>query len=133
MNLNQLFNLIGNTSNNTSKNISENSTTNNSQSLYPNSLNLASEDENLHSEQNFNHQENTANSPNFAALMPLLSLFSSKKQDLPSLLTSSAAKSMGLNENMLPLLSMLGNKKSKTQLHKDKSTLPKIDTLSRVK
>ena len=132
MNLNQLFNVIGNMQNSTSNKSSTKNSTEEFPPLYPSIHNVTSEGQNHQSGQDFKPQQNLANPQGFSSLMQLFSLFSSKKQDLPSLLTSSAVKSLGVNENMLPLLSMLSNKKGKVKAQGNKSTLPKIDSFSRV-
>ena len=130
MNLNQFFNVNNTNQNNT--NISSGNI-NPSPPLYPSTPNFDFTSQNNQNEQDFADKKKGVNSGNFAPLLQLLGLFSSKKQDLSSLLTSSAVKSLGINENMLPLLNMLNNKKSKTLNKKEKSTLPKIDSLERIK
>ena len=133
MNLNHFLNAVNSTQNFNIHNHSQTQSSTQSTPLYPIAPEFDFKDQNFSDDQDFKQQQNGANSPNFASLMQLLTLFSSKKQDLSSFLSSSAAKSLGINENVVSLLSLMNNKKSKTQKMETKASLPKIDSLERVK
>ena len=101
--------------------------------LYPKTPNFNLEGDNFKSKEIDGNSKNSAPAGNLASLMQLMSIFSSKKTDLSALLSSPIGKSLGINENMASMLSLLGNKKGKTQNSSAKETLPKIDSLERTK
>lgn len=132
MNLNHFFNAISSTENSNIHNQTQKCSNLQTPPLYPTTPNFDFQEQSANSGQLFNQQKNNANSPNFASLMQLFNLFS-KKQDLSSLLASPIGKSLGINENIASILNLFGNKKSKTLSIKNESSLPKIDSLERIK
>lgn len=126
MNFNNLFN--SNNPQSQDNNLEKNFV--NNLSLYPECQNCDSDKQNRQSEPNQNQMQNT----NLSGFLQLLSLFNTKKMDIPSLLASPLGKKLGVNENLASMLSLLNTKnQSKISSTTQKETLPKIDSLGRLK
>lgn len=128
MNINNLFNF----NNDKSQEFFENKTENFNNpkiALYP-----ENENSNI-TKQNYNNEQvNNSQNANLSTLLQLLNIFKSKKMDIPSLLSSPIGKKMGINENFASVLSLFNTKNnSKIQSNSKKESLPKIDSLGRLK
>lgn len=130
MNFNNLFN-----SNNSQ--FQENSvdkSSNANLSLYPECQNCGYNNQNKQSEQTSETNQNQAQNANLSSILQLLSLFNAKKMDMATLLASPLGKQLGINENLASMLSLLNTKnQSKALSNTQKETLPKIDSLGRLK
>lgn len=128
MNINNLFNF----NNDKSQEFFENKTENFNNAkiaLYP-----ENENSNINKQNYNNEQINNSQNANLSTLLQLLSIFKSKKMDIPSLLSSPIGKKMGINENLASVLSLFNTKNnSKIQSNSKKESLPKIDSLGRLK
>ena len=81
-----------------------------------------------------NSQDTQNSNINLNTVLQLISLFNSKKMDITSLLSSPIGKKLGINENVASILSLLNSKNSsKIQSVSQKESLPKIDSLERLK
>lgn len=81
-----------------------------------------------------NSQDTQNSNINLNTVLQLISLFNSKKMDITSLLSSPIGKKLGVNENVASILSLLNSKNSsKIQSVSQKESLPKIDSLERLK
>lgn len=124
MNTNNFFNFNNCQTQDFSKNKSEilDSTKN---PLYPQTENFSQKEIN---------DEKTLQNNNLSNFLQLLNIFNSKKMDIPTLLSSPIGKNLGINENLISVLSLLNNKThTKTQSSVQKENLPKIDSLERLK
>ena len=128
MNFNNLFN-----SNNSQ--FQENSvdkSANANLSLYPECQNCGYNSQNKQSEQTNETNQNQAQNANLSGILQLLSLFNA--MDMTTLLASPLGKKLGVNENLASMLSLLNTKnQSKALSNTQKETLPKIDSLGRLK
>lgn len=128
MNINNVFNTFNsNRMQNNSDKSSENY--NNAQiMLYPELENNAKQNVQP------NSQDTQNSNINLNTVLQLISLFNSKKMDITSLLSSPIGKKLGVNENVASILSLLNSKNSsKIQSVSQKESLPKIDSLERLK
>ena len=99
--------------------------------LYPELENIAKQ-QNV--QQNSQDTQNQNSNINLNTILQLISLFNSKKMDITSLLSSQIGKKLGINENVASILSLLNSKNSsKIQSVSQKESLPKIDSLERLK
>ena len=92
----------------------------------------------LYPECNSTNKQSSDKAPNLndlSSLMNVLSLLKNKDNlNINSLLSSPIGKNLGIDPNALALINLLStNKKTSIMKSNSKSTLPKIDSLERIK